>query len=79
VKDMIRLYSTGCPRCNVLKKKLDESGLQYEIITDTTEIARVLDELKTDMVPILSVDEDKEVSVFMAFPQAVKWVGEQNK
>ena len=76
---MIRLYSTGCPRCNVLKKKLDESGIQYEIITDTTEIARVLDELKSDMVPILSVDEDKEVAVFMEFPQAVKWVGEQNK
>lgn len=76
---MIRLYSTGCPRCNVLKKKLDEAGIEYETITDTTEIARVLDEIKTDMVPILSIDEDEEITVFMEFPQAVKWVGEQNK
>ena len=25
------LYSTGCPRCRVLQRKLDEAGISYEV------------------------------------------------
>lgn len=28
------LYSTDCPRCKVLKAKLDEAGITYETVTD---------------------------------------------
>lgn len=34
----IRLYSTGCPKCNVLKKKLDALNAKYDVITDMDEI-----------------------------------------
>lgn len=27
---MITLYTTGCPRCSVLEKKLDKLGVGYE-------------------------------------------------
>ena len=26
---MITLYSTGCPQCSVLKKKLEAKGIKY--------------------------------------------------
>ena len=28
------LYSTGCPRCRVLQRKLDEAGISYEVNSD---------------------------------------------
>ena len=33
-------YSTGCPRCDSLKKKLDNAGVQYELVTDVNEIMK---------------------------------------
>lgn len=75
---MIKLYSTGCPRCNVLKKKLDAAEINYTVVEDMGEIERVCNELKVDMLPILEVEINEEMSQFMEFPQAVKWVGEQN-
>ncbi len=75
---MIKLYSTGCPKCNVLKKKLDAAQINYTVIEDMDAIMAVCNELKVDTVPILEVELNEEVSEFMEFPQAVKWVGEQN-
>lgn len=31
----IILYSTNCPKCKILKSKLDEKKIEYEICTDT--------------------------------------------
>lgn len=28
------LYSTNCPRCNVLEKKLGQKNIDYKLITD---------------------------------------------
>lgn len=28
------LYEHGCPRCKVLKMKLDKSGVEYETVND---------------------------------------------
>ena len=36
----IKLYSTGCPKCNILKKKLDAINAQYDVITNEDEIKR---------------------------------------
>lgn len=38
---MIKFYSTHCPRCNVLQKKLDNKNIQYEIHTDTQEMIQL--------------------------------------
>ncbi len=64
----IILYSTGCPRCEVLKKKLAEKSVKY------TEVASVDDMLALGIkeVPVLSVD-----SGLMSFKEAVDWVNNQ--
>lgn len=31
---MITLYSTGCPKCVVLTKKLEKASIKYELCTD---------------------------------------------
>lgn len=35
---MIKFYSTNCPRCHILQKKLDEKNVKYEIHTDINEM-----------------------------------------
>lgn len=64
----IILYSTGCPRCEVLKKKLAEKSVSY------TEVTSVEDMLALGIkeVPVLSVNE-----TLMNFKEAVDWVNNQ--
>ena len=62
------LYEHGCPRCKVLKAKLDKSGISYENINDVEAMkAKGFTE-----APKLEVD-----GVIMDFKEAVKWIGEQ--
>ena len=58
------LYTTGCPRCTVLKKKLDARGVEYETITDVDKML----EMGFREAPVLSVD-----GVNMGFSEANKW------
>ena len=69
----ITLYSTGCPKCNVLEKKLTAAGIEYEVVTDISTIKNVCDFIKTDQVPILEVNGQ-----YYTFAEAIKWVGERN-
>ena len=48
----IVLYSTGCPRCNVLETKLKNKGIDFEEINDT----ELMIGKGFDSVPILEVD-----------------------
>lgn len=65
---MIVLYSTHCPRCNVLEKKLNNKKIKYNIVDDENEIIK----LGIDIVPMLKVNDE-----LMNFGQAVKWVNSQ--
>ncbi len=65
---MVKMYTTGCPRCNVLKKKLDEKGVQYEMITDKD----IMMSKGFSVVPILEVDGG-----IMDFTEAIKWINER--
>ena len=65
---MVKMYTTGCPRCNVLKKKLDEKGIQYEMITDKD----IMISKGFSVVPILEADDR-----IMEFAEAVKWINER--
>ena len=38
MNENVILYSTGCPKCQVLKKKLDAAGISYTVITDVDEM-----------------------------------------
>ena len=63
----IILYSTGCPKCSILKKKLEEKKIPYDIVTDIKEMIT----LGINEVPVLSVNGE-----LMSFSNAVKWVNE---
>ena len=38
VNQSVILYSTGCPKCAVLTKKLDMAGIAYDVITNVDEM-----------------------------------------
>lgn len=62
------LYEHGCPRCKVLKAKLDQNSIEYENVNDIEAMkAKGFDE-----APKLEVD-----GVIMDFKQAVEWIKEQ--
>ena len=62
---MITLYSTGCPNCNVLKMKLDNYNIEYNIENNMSKIV----ELGFRSAPILDVD-----GKLMTFVEAIQWL-----
>lgn len=62
------LYEHGCPRCKVLKMKLDQKGIKYETVNDI----EVMKEKGFSEAPKLEIEE-----TIMNFTEAVKWIGEQ--
>lgn len=63
--DNIILYSTGCPKCAVLKRKLNEAGINYITVTDE----QIMEEKGYDYLPVLEVD-----GTAMDFSSALKWI-----
>lgn len=63
---MVTLFSTGCPRCNVLKKKLDAAGIDY---VETNEVEEIV-EKGFMTVPVLKT----EAGEYLDFSAAVKWI-----
>ncbi len=59
------LYSTGCPKCKILKRKLDEYGVEYETVSDVNAML----ELGLSSAPALGVDGE-----LLEFKQAIDWV-----
>lgn len=62
------LYTTHCPKCNVLDKKLTSKGIAYIKNTDTKEMLKK----GFSTAPMLEVD-----GVIMDFKQANDWINEQ--
>ncbi len=65
---MPTLFSTGCPKCTILKKKLAQKDIEY---TEVNDIQQMLD-MGLQSVPWLEVDGQ-----MMNFEQANKWINEQ--
>ena len=61
----ITLYSTHCPKCNVLEKKLKIKNIEYEEINDV----EIMKEKNYLTVPILEVDGES-----MDFKKASDWI-----
>lgn len=62
------LYSTGCPKCNILKKKLADAKIDYKVIEDVDiMVSKGLKE-----VPWLEVDGN-----LMNFVDSSKWINER--
>lgn len=62
---MITFYSTHCPKCTILEKKLKEKNIQYVENND----AQTMLSLGFTQVPILDVD-----GVIYDFNGAIKWI-----
>ena len=64
----IILYTTGCPKCEVLKKKLDDKSIAYSTVTSVKEMM-----LKGIMqAPMMELDGE-----LMDFVAANEWVNQQ--
>ena len=61
----IILYSTGCPKCEVLKKKLKAKNIEYVKNNNVED----MESLGIDQVPVLSVDGN-----LMSFAEANNWI-----
>ena len=62
------LYSTGCPKCNILKKKLADAKIDYKVVED---VDVMLSKGLKD-VPWLEVDGN-----LMNFADSSKWINER--
>lgn len=63
--DNIILYSTHCPKCNILEKKLKEKNISY---TEVNDVDEMLNKGFTEM-PMLEVNGH-----IFDFVGAIKWV-----
>lgn len=64
------LYSTGCPKCKVLKQKLDSKAIPY---TENNSVSDMT-VLGITQVPVLAVDGE-----LLNFKLAVEWINLQRE
>jgi len=62
---MITLYTTHCPRCKVLKAKLDSENIDYEVV----EGEEAIREKGFVTTPLLEVDDK-----VLTFAEAMQWI-----
>lgn len=62
---MITLYSTHCPKCNVLEKKLNIKKLEYTLVEDED----LMVEKGFLSAPMLEVDNQ-----LLTFKEAIEWL-----
>ncbi|NBH77008.1 hypothetical protein D3Z52_02180 [Clostridiaceae bacterium] len=65
---MIVLFSTGCPKCSILKKKLEQKGIVYQ---ENNSVEEMLG-LGITQVPVLKIG-----SRLLEFADANDWVNKQ--
>ena len=65
---MVVFYSTHCPKCSVLEKKLKQANIEY------TEINDVRTMLAKGMTSAPNLEVDGKV---MGFTEAVEWINSQ--
>ena len=59
------LYEHGCPRCKILKTKLEQKGIKYDNVTDV----EVMKSMGFTEAPKLEVN-----GVVLNFKQAIEWL-----
>lgn len=59
------LYTSGCPKCDILKKKLDDKNIEYSVFNNIDKMI----EMGLNEVPVLDVDGKR-----MNYIEAVKWI-----
>ena len=64
----IIFYSTNCPKCKILEKKLTEKNIKFTKNNNVVEMA----ELGIDQVPVLSINGS-----LLNFVEANDWINER--
>lgn len=64
----IILYTIHCPKCNVLEKKLQQKGIQFDIVDDE----EIIMQKGFKSAPILVVGD-----TVLEFSKAIDWLKEQ--
>lgn len=67
---IVTLYSTHCPKCNVLEKKLKQKNISYEEVNDI----EIMKEKGYLSVPVLEADGRS-----MDFRTANDWINSQEE
>ncbi|MBQ3421964.1 MAG: hypothetical protein IJH34_09895 [Romboutsia sp.] len=65
------LYSTHCPKCNILEKKLTQKGIDFTIVDDNAEVVKFGKAHKIMSSPILKVN-----GAVFDFNNANAWVND---
>lgn len=65
---MITLYSNGCPMCNLLKLKLKEARIEFDICSDVD----VMTNMGMTKVPMLKVNDK-----LFDLDEALEWLKKQ--
>ena len=66
---MIVLYSSHCPKCEILKKKLEEQNIEFEENNNIDEM------IEKGFISAPMLDVNGEV---MDYSKAVKWINTYN-
>lgn len=64
----ITIFTTNCPMCKILEKKLTEKAIGFKIETDVSELI----EMGFQTAPILKVEEN-----YLEFKEAIKWINKK--
>lgn len=63
------MYTTHCPKCNVMERKLKEANIEFEEIDDNAKVLEVATSLGFTMAPLLEVD-----GRVMDFKDGIEWI-----
>lgn len=61
-------YSTHCPKCGIMEKKLKQKNIEYTEVNDIEEMSK----LGIQSAPCLSVDGE-----LFEFAPGIRWINEQ--
>lgn len=65
----IILYTIGCPKCNILKYKLKEKGVNFKIVDDIDEMEKL---------DIISAPQLFNGEKLMDYDEAILWLNNIN-
>lgn len=66
---MIKLYSSHCPKCSVMEKKLKAKNIEFEVVDNGEEVLEAAKKCGLNSLPLLEVD-----GKIMDFIEANKWI-----
>lgn len=66
----MKLFSTGCEKCKILEKKLEDKNIKFEIINDIEEIKKT----GYNSAPLLEVD-----GKMLDFMKAIQYVNKNRE